>query len=70
VIKLDADTISDAQIEVLRDALFAGPADARALHGLVSCWAALGRSHRRRAARAHCAALINEANRKACPKAQ
>lgn len=56
---LTADSITDVQIRALREDLFAGPADARQLHGLVACWDALGRSHRRGKARAHCAALIN-----------
>ena len=47
----DADPITDTQIYELREMLFEGPADARQLHGLVACHAALGRSHRRRKAR-------------------
>jgi len=57
---LGAGSITDAQIRELRDGLFAGPADARQLHGLVACHDALGWSHRRTKARAHCADLINE----------
>ena len=55
---LTAATITDAQIRELRAALFAGPADTRATHGLVACHDALGRSHRRNKARAHCAELL------------
>ena len=54
-----ADTITDAQIRALREDLWDGPADARQLSGVVACLDALGRSHCRSKARAHCAALIN-----------
>jgi hypothetical protein len=51
--------ITDRQIRELRTALLAGPADDRQLSGLVACNDALGRSHRRSRARAHCAALVH-----------
>lgn len=57
---LTADTITDAQIRKLRATLLAETANARQLHGLVACHVALGRSHHRSRARAHCAGLINE----------
>lgn len=50
--------ITDKQIYALQRALFQGPADARQLSGLVDCHDALGRSHRRDAARARCADLL------------
>lgn len=53
--RMTADTITDAQIRALQEELFEGPADARQLHGLVACHAALGRSHRRLGARVWCA---------------
>jgi hypothetical protein len=56
---LTAATITDAQILDLREKLFAGPADARQLHGVVACWAALGRSHRQMEARAYCAEILD-----------
>ncbi len=52
--------ITDEQIRDLQAALFAGAADERQLSGLVACHDALGRSHRRPAARAHCAKLYIE----------
>lgn len=54
-----ADTITDAQIRELQTTLFAATADGRQLRGLVACHDALGRSHRRSRARAHCAELLN-----------
>jgi hypothetical protein len=50
-------TISDSEIRQLRERLFRRPADSVQLRGLVACHDALGRSHRREAARAHCATL-------------
>ena len=57
--KLTTDTITDGQIRELQASLFAGPADAPQLHGLVDCHDALGRSHRAKAARARCAEILN-----------
>jgi hypothetical protein len=62
---LTADTITDAQINDLREELFEGQADARQLHGLVACHDALGRSHRRGRARACCAEILNAMRRRA-----
>jgi hypothetical protein len=53
-------TITDAQIRQLQQELFDGPADARQLHGLVACHDAIGYSHRRKAARETCAALMHQ----------
>lgn len=63
-LKSIGETITDAQIRTLGQSLFEGPADARQLHGLVACHDALGRSHRRDAARTHCASLITETSPK------
>jgi len=56
--------VTDAQIRALQRTLFQGPADARQLSGLVDCHAALGRSHRREAARARCADLLATLSRR------
>jgi len=62
-LKLDGASITDKEILALRRRLHARSAgDALELHGLVDCHAALGRSHRRRAARQRCADLINHLN--------
>ena len=50
--------ITDAEIRELRELLFEGPTDTRQLHGLVDTHEALGRSHRRRAARERCAEVL------------
>ncbi|HSX23063.1 MAG TPA: hypothetical protein VLE97_09840 [Gaiellaceae bacterium] len=55
--------ITDAQILRLREQLFRGPADAAQLRGLVACHDALGRSHRRRAAREECAGILKTLRR-------
>jgi hypothetical protein len=52
--------ITDKQIRDLQAVLFAGQADEQQLSGLLACHDALGRSHRRSAARAHCAELISK----------
>jgi hypothetical protein len=51
--------ITDADIGRLRALLFQRRADAVQLRGLVACHDALGRSHRRSAARAYCARLLS-----------
>lgn len=58
-------TITDAQIRDLSAMLLSGPADARQLHGLVDCHDALGRSHRREAARLRSAELLADVQRPA-----
>ncbi len=59
-----ADTITDAQICELRDWLFMRKrGDELELEGLVRCHEALGRSHRRAAARARCAEILNSRDR-------
>jgi len=50
--------ITDAEIGQLRELLFQRRADAVQLRGLVACHDALGRSHRRSAARAYCSRLL------------
>ena len=50
--------ITDAEIRELRELLFEGPTDSRQLHGLVDTHDAIGRSHRRRAARERCAVVL------------
>lgn len=52
------ETITDAEIRALCTALHAEPATGETLHGLVATHDALGRSHRRAKARAHCAELL------------
>ena len=52
---LAAATVTDAQIRDLKAVLFKGPANAR---GILDCHDALGRSHRRDAARLRCAEII------------
>jgi len=59
--------ITDKQIRDLQAALFAGPADEQQLSGLLACHDALGRSHRRSAARAHCAELIHKVSWRPTP---
>jgi hypothetical protein len=56
--------ITDRQIIELRARLFARPADVVQLRGLVACWDALGRSHRRQTAREHCAKLFASLRRR------
>jgi hypothetical protein len=60
--------ITDTQIRELRQTLFAGPADECQLHGLVACHDALGRSHRRNKACAHCAKLLNRRTMRTKPR--
>jgi len=51
--------ITDAEIGELRELLYRRRADDVQLRGLVACHDALGRSHRRQAARAYCARLFS-----------
>jgi hypothetical protein len=56
--------ITDVEIRRLQDLLFRGPADSVQLRGLVACHDALGRSHRRLAAREHCTQLLQTIDRR------
>lgn len=60
-LKIDGVTIDDRDILSLRRRLLdRARGDSMELHGLVDCHAALGRSHRRGAARRRCADLANQ----------
>lgn len=68
VVRTTGKTITDAQISKLRVWLFArGKGDSLELAGLVATHDALGRSHRRDAARIRCAALLNRLSTEECP---
>jgi hypothetical protein len=55
--------ITDGEIDQLRELLFRRRADAVQLRGLVACHDALGRSHRRQAARSYCSRLFKTSQR-------